>query len=275
MGRPRAVVLKNFKDYDKLHTEPTKMMAGVYLNTLYPIKETAHFYTSCEVWAYCANKFKKKKKYLPNLEVKIKELQDSKAVNFLKKYDSEEYIYEEFKEEAKEAIDFLKKIYPDHNYHRCRRLEQILSAYNHGTLVRYNEIGEEREPNDIDIKRRKALTHDFFKFYGATGKAGDKIKTAYENWSKADRSKLTEEERDRLFSEYYLEEREYVFKKHDLTPIFRTIGEHAVCLPMAFTHGTADWHKEKYGKTCAYAHAGEVFFVVTKDSVYFTITRHF
>ena len=66
-----------------------------------------------------------------------------------------------------------------------------------------------------------------------------------------------------------------VYQKYNLTPLFIEIGKHSVCYPVAFTDGTADWHKEKYGKTCSYAHAGEIYFVVTPDAVYFEIKRHF
>jgi hypothetical protein len=53
------------------------------------------------------------------------------------------------------------------------------------------------------------------------------------------------------------------------------IGENCIVAPYAFSDGTADWYKEKYGKVCSYSHAGEVFMIATPDTVYFEIKRHF
>jgi prepilin-type N-terminal cleavage/methylation domain-containing protein len=44
---------------------------------------------------------------------------------------------------------------------------------------------------------------------------------------------------------------------------------------VAIGGGTGMWGIEKYGKPTEYSNAGEIFFVVTKDKIFFDISRHF
>lgn len=79
--------------------------------------------------------------------------------------------------------------------------------------------------------------------------------------------------------EHTLKQQQYYCKKYyrylELIPIFIDICKNSVCYPVAFSHSTAAWSIEKYGKEIAYARAGEIFFVQTPNVVYFDINRHF
>ena len=139
------------------------------------------------------------------------------------------------------------------------------------------------EPTENDLKSRGRFTHKYNRFF-ATRKDQNiphikQLYNAYHNYTKEGleglQEKYDEDEKHRLFEVYYNAEQEYLMKYHDMTDLFITLSRHGVCLPMYFSDGTADWHKEKYGKSCSYAHAGEVFFIPTKDAIYLNINRHF
>ena len=279
MGRPKAVIHENFHLYDKLHTEQTRMMSGVEMTTLHPIKETKEYYMGIEVWAYCASKFKRKKKNLKNLEVNINVLTDSKGVEFLKKHSWSDKV---LGQDETEASDFLKRLYPNKKFIYFYELDSILGAFNHGNFVRYdrdengNHITTESEPREGDLDQRAYYTHKYNKWFMNDVPHIKKLYDKYHKYRNEKGNKnYDEKEKTRLFGEYYDAERKYVMENFDLTDTFRKLGEHAVCLPMSFSDPTAEWYEEKYGKTCAYSHAGEVFFIVTEGTIYLNVKRHF
>lgn len=277
MGRPKAAVLKKFKDYDKLHTVQTKMMSGVTFNTLLPIKETKEFFVSCEVWAYCASKFKKKKKNVEKLEVNIPILKDAEAIEFLNKHAwNDKDLYED----ETEASEFLKRLYPNHKFVYFYELDYLLGAYIQGSLISYDEEGNVEEPTERDLKQRGNYTRKYHMFFGVRPEDNvphiAKLFKAYRDYNKEKLGdKYDDKENTRLYGLYADAQEKYLMENNDLTELFITLAKHGVCLPMYFTNGTADWYKEKYGKTCAYAHAGEVFFIPTEDTVYLNVRRHF
>lgn len=58
-----------------------------------------------------------------------------------------------------------------------------------------------------------------------------------------------------------------VIAKRDLTPVFRAIGEHVVVVPYVFTKCCVEGS--------SYENAGEIYMVITDDTVYFETERHF
>jgi hypothetical protein len=181
-----------------------------------------------------------------------------------------------------EAADFLKKLYPNHTFKFFYELSQIFSDYNHGTFVSYDDEGNVEKPSEHHLETRAHLTQKYNKFQTVKKDSEffqPEIKELYDkysNYTKENKGKAYDEDvSSQLFDKFYDREREYVFENFDLTNTFIDISKHGVCLPMAFKEGTADWHKEKYGTVCSYAHAGETFFVVTEDSVYLEVKRHY
>jgi hypothetical protein len=277
MSRPKKVVYENFKNYDKLHSEPTKMISGVQLNILYPIKETKEYYISCEVWASCASQFKRKKKNIGKLEVNIKTLTDKESVNFLEKNC---WGGKELDSDEKEASEFLRKLYPEHKFKYFYELSNLINSFSSGKFVRYDNSGNEAEATERDKDVRGSYIHKYNLMYGVIEENNvPHVKALYDKYDSYRKDKdspnYSEDKQNELFSAYFEAERKYLYENLDMTSIFRSVGEHAVCLPMAFSNGTADWYKEKYGETCAYAHAGESFFVVTSDSIFIDVSRHF
>lgn len=221
MGRPKAVNIKTFPLYDKLHTEKIEMYSGVSMTTLYPVKETEYFYTSIEVWVYCSHKFKAKKKNF-QLSVNIPTIKDEKTAAFLKEHCWEDWVNREHKNsDMIETTQLLKRVFPNHQLSYFYELDSIISAYNWGAFT---------ESTENALEQRK--------YYSSK----------YSGYSE---------------------------NPVNISDIFLTIGENSVCYPVAFTHNTAEWSREKCGKLIGYAHAGEIYFVATEDTVYFEIKRHF
>lgn len=277
MGRPQAVSIKTFPKYDKLHTELTKMMSGISFNTLYPIKETEQFYLSCEVWAYCASKFKIKKKNLSKLEVNIPILTDKKAIKFLADnvWKGDDFI----KDDVLEAKTFLQRLYPDHKYKFFYELDVIFGGYIHGHFIRYDKDGNVKEPTKHELDRRAYYSHRYNRFIGIGKNEIPHIKELYDKYCEYKKEEIgddyNKDKKQELYNAFSDAQEEYIMKHCDMTETFITLSKHGVCLPMAFTNNTAEWSKEKYGRLVGYAHSGECFFIVTPDTIYLNVTRHF
>ena len=132
MSRPTAVHFDKFGLYTELHSEKTKMMSGVELNTLYPIKETAKYYMSIPVWAHCASTLKHKKEGF-KLSVEISEITNKETKKFLDKE-----CWEDHRDDL-ESIALLSKLYPNKKIKYFYELNSIISAYTHGTFLRYDD----------------------------------------------------------------------------------------------------------------------------------------
>ena len=262
MGRPKAVNIKTFPLYDKLHTEKIEMYSGVSMTTLYPVKETEHFYTSIEVWAYCSHKFKVKKKDF-QLSVNIPTIKDEKTAAFLKEHCWEDWISKEYDNlDMTETTQLLKKIFPNHQLSYFYELDSIISAYNWGAFT---------ESTEEALKKRKCYSGKYLNFLESTVE----INVAKRNYEAAEINKVEESEIQKLYDIYHRLIEDYNYKANCLDDVFLNIGESSVCYPVVFTDNTAEWSREKYGKLIAYAHAGEIYFVATEDTVYFEIKRHF
>ncbi len=231
MGRPKAVILKNFKEYNLFHTEKTKMFSGVSITSLYPVKETDQFYRSIETWCYCTYIFKCKKRNV-ELTVSIPTIIDEKTISFLNKHIYNGCLGEHQKRDLTEAESLLDRVFPDRKKVFFYELDKIIGDYIDGNFERF----------DCETGMPEPLTDD------------DMLNQRYYNWK---------------FSGGRVE------KLINVVSELTIIGRNAVCYPVAFTRGTADWYMEKHGKTCPYAHAGEIFFVSTPDTIFFNVARHY
>jgi hypothetical protein len=269
MGRPKAANFKTFHLYDKLHTKKTKMMSGVEMTTLYPIKETEQFFISPEVWAYCASKFRAKKKNGFKLNVDIPVITDEKTEAFLAKHCWKDFVQKETdkkRTDFTETVALFKRIFPDKEPIFFYELDSLINLYIQGSIVSYDRDGKPEPLSEHDIENQKYCNSKYNRFPKAT-----EVKEAEVKWT----SETDEKKKEEYLTDYIKISEEHSFKNNNLIDVFLEIGKNSVCYPVAFSHGTADWHKKEYGKKCPYAEAGEIFFVVTKDKVYFEVKRHF
>lgn len=269
MGRPKAVNIKTFPQYNLLHTEKVKMYSGLSMTALYPIKETELFYVSIEVWSHMCSKFRRKKKNI-TLNVDIPILTDETAIKFLDQHCWHDWVQKEFKRkdtDTIETIEYLNRVFPDKEKVFFYELDSILTAYANGTFISYDEkTGEIEKPSEHDIETRKYYTCKYQKYND------DPTLTAMrERWSNEKDKDLAQ----KYLTQYFNANREYAYKNHCLDNVFIELGKHGVSYPVAFSEDTAKWAIEKYGKKIAYANAGEIYFVATPDKVYFEKKRHF
>jgi len=270
MGRPKTVNIKTFPLYNKLHTELVKMYSGVTMTALYPIKETDKFFVSSEVWAYCCSKFRRKKTGF-KLSVNIPTITDAKTIAFLEEHCWTDWVTKHIDEESdiKETIDLLKNIFPDKEAVFFYELDSIINAYTHGSFISYDENGILKKQSERAIKDCKYYTNKYFRYNGFEDFA---VKAAYDEYHNF---RGNEKMKSAKFTIYYNLSQDYNYKNFCLDDVFIEIGKNSVCYPVAFTDNTAEWSIEKYGKLIGYAHAGEIFFVVTPTKIYFEIKRHY
>jgi len=216
MGRPKRVNFKTFHEYDLLHTEKVKMLSGVCMTTLYPIKETEQFYRSIEVWAIYASTFKRKKKDF-TLSVNIPTVTDEKAIEFLNKKAWHDWTtYNKDSSDVKQTLTMLDKLFPNHKKSYFYELNSILSAFAYGELVKYDDDGNVMEPSENEIEYRKYLTHK----YNRHNHHNPEIKAAYEEYRKAD----SDESGDQKFKIYYNLDEDFAYKNHCLDEVFISIN---------------------------------------------------
>lgn len=267
----KAVNLKTLHEYNKFHTVKERMMCGVEMTILYPIKETEQFYRSVEVHAYCASNFKDKKKDF-KLEVKIPTITTQKTIDFLDEHAWHDWVGREMasednKGEMTEAIAKLKVLFPDKELVYFYELDNLLSAYNHGIFLSYDyKTKEVKKPSEHEISKRKGYTRNY-----QINIDSEECKAMQIRWT----SQTDEKLKKQYLTEYIHFERDYYYKHHNIDNIFLELGQNAVCYPTGFSENTAEWSLEKYGKLIDYAHAGEIYFIVTPEKVYFETKRHF
>lgn len=270
MGRPSAVNFKTFHEYDKLHSHTTHQITGTKITVLYHIKETAQFYRSIPVWAYCASTFKRKKKNL-ELKVDLPMIEDPKTIEFLEEHCWKDWTTKEKENnDMVEALAMLKKVYPDHEAIYFYELDSIISAYI------WNSFTDDKE-HSIDRAKR---FHSKYHYHLAIDESPE-VEAAYKEYHAAqaklneDKTPEAEKLKSEAFRKYYDLNLDYLYKNHNINDILINIGSNAVCYPTAFSRNTAEWSREKYGKLVGYAHVGEIYFVATKDKIYFEFKRHY
>jgi uncharacterized LabA/DUF88 family protein len=267
MGRPKAVNIKTFPKYNLLHTEKVKMYCGVTMTALFPIKETNQFYISIEVWSHMCRKFKRKKDGF-TLNVDIPIITDEKAIAFLAQHAWHDWVGEEIERKDSdmiETIEYLNRIFPNKKKVFFYELDSILSAYASGTFLSYEKDGSIENPSEHDINSRKYYTNKY------NHADVPELVVLRKKWTGEKDKELAEQ----YLTEYTKAKREYNYLHNNLDSIFIELGKNGVGYPVAFSEDTAKWSIEKYGKKIAYAHAGEIYFVVTPDTVYFQQKRHF
>lgn len=266
MGRPKFANPETFHLYNILHTEKSEMYCGVDLTILHSLKECKEWYNSIEVWAFCARKFKSKKKNLIP-EINIPVVLDEKTIDFLNKHCWKEWTTKQKNEsDMQEAIAALDKIFPDKEKIFFYELESLVVGWCNGYFISYDANGQPEKPKDYQVEQQKYYNYKYNRYLNIPHI--NELRDKFKNEQDKDLSK-------KYLTEYLREEEEYAFQHFNLNDIFIQIGQNVACYPFIFSEGTADWYKEKYGKVCPYAHAGEIFFVVTPNKVFFEIKRHF
>lgn len=269
MGHPKRVIFSKFKEYSLLHSVKTKMISGVHTTTLFPIKETDQFYRSIEVWSSCASTFKMKKENR-SLQVDLPIIENEKTSEFLKINSWIDWVTKQVGHgdtDIIESIALLDRIFPDKTKIYFYELDSIISAYQWGTFEGYDKDGNIVPRSNQDIEKQKHFCHKYNYLLKGVPEINE-LFCAYTNEKNKEKS-------EELFKIYHAAEKEYAFKHKNIVFELTDIGRNAVCYPVAFSHGTANWHQEEYGKPCAYANAGEIYFVATNECVFFCTKRHF
>lgn len=264
MARPKSANLKTFHLYDKLHTIKNKMYCGVELTILHSIKETKLYYTSIEVWAFCAGKFKNlKKNYTLSLNIPL--LTDERTISILNKKGSSKWL-EEMKDnkDCKEALEALNKIFPNKEKVYFHDLDYIIGGWCKGDFLSYDDEGNINKTIDTDRLSYYAIKYP--------AKVED---TAISELHIKAMNEKDEASQEKYFDEYYKMKSDYLFNHCNFNEVLINIGKNSVCYPFVFTDNTAEWSRQQYGKLVGYAHAGEIFFIQTPDKIFFSIVRHF
>ena len=178
--------------------------------------------------------------------------------------------------DAQEALAFLDKLFPDKKKKYFYEFQHMISSYCHG---HFGEISDDDGSFGID-ERCLQYTKSYNQKYCGTSKYHfmntdsypkevQKLKKAYDKVS-SDDTKSQE-----AYNKWSDASQEYDYENNNVVgKLFDIVSKTVVC-PYAFTKGTGMWAVEKYGKPTAYSAAGEIFFVVAGDTVYFEVTRHF
>jgi hypothetical protein len=245
MFRKNLANLKTFHKYNLLHSYKTTSYENKELTVLLKMKETPFYYTSISVWAFCTSSKKIKKPF--SLSYNIPVITDDKSISLLK--NKGRRINPEDSDQL-ESFKDLKSLFPLKKIYHLYDLEKIITKWYHGMFDR-----------NIHLPTLKYLNHDFFI------ETDDIIS---KEWVK----KINlEKDKDTMLN-LYSGWTDYIFENFNLIETFKDIGQHAVCYPTIFTKNTANWSL-KNGRYTEFAHAGEIWFVQTEDSIYFDITRHF
>lgn len=266
MGRPTRVYPKSLPQYNLLHTRKAKMYCGTEITGLHLVKETDQFHMGLETWSHCVGPFKQLK-FGKELNFDIPVVTNEKSIEFLNKNAWHDWVAKQLKSEKRgdirETIAFLDRLFPDKKKTYFYELESFISTYCHGSFLSYDDNGNIEEPSEHDIKQRKYYTG---KYYRGDGKfESEEVKKLYDAYDKVrDSDKAI---KDKAFTKYYDAEQDYVFNKYNLTDTFIDVSKNAVVCPYAFSDATV--------KGMSYEHSGEIYFVVTPDTIYFEVKRHF
>lgn len=268
MSRPTRVYPKSLSKYNLLHTRKSKMYSGVELTVLHLIKETSCFFISIISWCFCCSTFKIQK-FGFKLEYNIPILKDKKSIEFLELNSWKDYIEKENNKKDSdiiETIQLLDRLFPNKKKVYFYELDSLIGAYCNGLFISYDDNGNIVKEDEHDIERRKYYN---YKYQGSLSNVDieysdeiNKLYSSYSNYSGEDKN-----ERSRLYSVYRDAAADFLFKNHDLTPTFIEICKNSIVCPYIFSDCTV--------KGSEYENAGDIFMVVTDDTVYFEIERHY
>lgn len=268
MARPQRVYPKQLPQFNKLHTRLVKMMSGVHMTALHIIKETARFYISIDSWAFCCGQFKGSKA-TTKLKVELPTLTDKATLSFLEKECWADWVDKQVKckdTDTLESLEFLNRIFPDKKKVYFYELKSLLAAYCHGNFIRYKEDGSVEPQSEHNIKQT-----DYYNFkyvgFGASEMPAD-VKKLYDAYHKVERKgEAGEKAKTAAYKEYRAAHDKHIRENYNLRDIFIKIGEHSVVCPYAFTNCCV--------AGSSYENAGEIYMVITEDTVYFETERHF
>lgn len=276
MGRPKRVFPEKLHLFDKLHTDIVKMFSGVTMTALHLIKETEQYYLSIDSWAFCASQFKIKKKNLPELKVTIPEVTDEKSLEILDNHAWHDHLKKRGDEsDMVEAVAFLDRLFPDKKKVFLYEFNTLISAYCNGNFGEIDDegnkvMGERTGRNSLYYNQKYCGSS---KYHHMNAKNYPKeIQKLYDAYQKVSGDK---EKSQPAYNAYANATEAYDYEHNNVTENLFDIGSKSVVCPYAFTKGTGMWAVEKYGKPTSYSAAGEIFFVVTADTVYFEVGRHY
>lgn len=250
----RAVVYKNASQYNLLHTTKVTLWNGNVVTALYNLKETAKFYTSMSTWGGI-KAFKAKKENV-DISVDIPIITDEKTIHFLEISHYVNYVDESHKNE----LEAFAKIFPNKKIKYSPKLKEYSRAFTHN---HFKDKRNETIEYIKDINRETCTTLQI--------PLPDDIKCLDDDYF----SEKDDEKRFTIYQEIQKSKNDFFYNNHNQTEMLDYIGKNTVIYPMAFQESTFEWYKEDHGKEFPAAHAGEVYFVTTDDSVYFTKNRHF
>jgi len=288
MARPKRVYPNQLHLFDKQHTRKVKMFSGVEMTALHLVKETSEYYISIDSWAFCCSKFKLKKKS-GELKTDIPVITDTETVKFLNDNAWHDWVDKETattqvnifspdkeivphtpNSDMLETLDLLNKLFPEKKKIYFYELKSLIAAFCHGTLVRYDENGDIEKPYEHDIKNRKYYNYKYHGKYRSDITYPDEINQLHEKYLieiKKENNEVNDKARTKAYNEYRDAADDFLFKNYDLTQTFINIGENSIVCPYIFT--------KRCVEGSSYENAGDIFFVVTDDSVYFETERHF
>jgi len=262
------------------------MYCGTELTALHIVKETEQYYISIDTWSGCCVPFKLKKKN-GDLSYNIPVLKDEKAIKFLNENAWHDWVAKELattqvnifskdKElvphipdsDTVETLAFLDRLFPDKKKVFFYELTSIISSFCHGAFISYDKEHNIEEPTKHDIEQRGYYTSKYIgRFNGGAVTYPDNVNALYAIYDKIERSKENEKIKQAAYHNYAIAQNEFLLANHNLTDTFIALGENAVVCPYAYTHCCV--------KGSAYENAGEIYFIVTDDTVYFQDERHF
>lgn len=264
MGRPKRVFPNRLQTFNLMHTRSVKMYSGVEITALHLVKETPQYYLSLDSWAHCCSQFKGKKDRT-KLDFNIPVLTDDDCINFLDNKAWHDWtIKEKDNPDMKETTSFLSKLFPNKKLIFFYELKSLIGAYCHGSFLRYDENGNIDTTYNGDIKNRKYYN---FKYKGLFNQDNIVFPNEITNLFDKYRVAVDEDKKDSAYKEYRKVIDNYILKNYDLTNTFINVCKNSVCCPFAFSDATVEGY--------SYEHAGEIYFVVTPEAIYFETERHF
>jgi hypothetical protein len=266
------------------------MYSGTEITGLHLVREGDQYYTSFESWCFCVGSFRKLK-YGFNLELNIPIVTDERTVKFLDGHAWHDWVAKELattqinifskdKEvvphepdsETIETLAFLDRLFPEKKKIFFYELNSIVSTWCHGSFRSFDKNGNIEPFSDHALKQIGYYNN---KYYGKLNndevieypEEVKKLKDAYFAEIRIPETEKNEKIQTAAYEKYRKANDKFLNEHHSLLDVFITIGEHVVVCPYAYTHATV--------KGCEYEHAGDIYMVVTPDTVYFQSERHF
>jgi hypothetical protein len=249
--RPNRVYPNKLNLYTKKHTQKIKMMSGVELTALYLLKETNQYYISIDSWAFCCSTLKRKKKNL-NLNLNLPILEDLETIEILNENSNLDWLESGLnnnESDMVESFNFLRDLFPNKHI-------TYLPEFSNYIVLNYCwdklNLNNERNKDEKSINRLKRLNRKFIEFSHI-----DTYKPLFE--------KLNSGEID--MKTFISERDDFLFKNYNIIDKLNLIGKNTIVCPYIFS--------DRCVEGSSYENAGEIYMVVTKDTVYFECSRHF